>query len=54
MDNNKDYTIPKNLLLNWLYSTDRNISMDKPGQWLEQNTSRKYKLVDTDSQTQSI
>jgi len=48
---NKDFTIPKNLLLNWLYSSDRNVSLDKLEKWLELNTGGKYKLVDTDAQT---
>jgi hypothetical protein len=33
------------LLLNWLYSSDRNVSLDKLGKWLENNTSGQYKLV---------
>lgn len=44
MDNN-NFTIPKNLLLNWLYSTERNVSLDELGKWLENNTSGQYKLV---------
>ena len=51
--NNKDFTIPKNLLLNWLYSTERNVSLDELGKWLELNTNGKYKLIDTDTQIQS-
>jgi hypothetical protein len=51
--NNKDSTIPKNLLLNWLYSSNKNVSLDKLGKWLELNTNGKYKLVDTDAQIQS-
>lgn len=43
---NKGFTIPKNLLLNWLYSSDKNISLDKLGKWIELNTNGKYKLVD--------
>ncbi len=52
--NNKDFTIPKNLLLNWLYFSDRNVSLDKLGKWLEQNANGKYKTVNTDIHTQSI
>ena len=48
--NNKDFTIPKNLLLNWLYSSDRNVSLDKLGKWLELNTNGKYKILDADTQ----
>ena len=47
--NNKRSTLPKNMILNWLYSTDTHVSLDKLGQWLEQNTNGKYKLVDTDA-----
>ena len=38
-------TIPKHLLLNWLYSTDRMVSIDKLAVWLENNTQGQYKLV---------
>ncbi len=40
-----DTIIPKNLLLNWLYSTDKAVSIDKLAAWLEHNTSGQYKLV---------
>ena len=43
-------TLPKNVILNWLYSTDMHVSLDKLGKWLEHNTNGKYKLVDTDAQ----
>jgi len=47
---NKDSsTLPKNIILNWLYSTDTHVSLEKLGKWLEQNTNGKYKLVDTDA-----
>jgi hypothetical protein len=49
--NNKDFTIPKNIILNWLYATDKHVSLVKLGKWLELNTGGKYKLVDTDAQT---
>ena len=52
MDNN-NFTISKNLLLNWLYSSDRHIPLDKLGKWIELNTGGKYKLVNTDTQIQS-
>ena len=38
-------TIPKNKILNWLYSTDRHVSIEKLGSWLEDNTDGQYKLV---------
>ena len=39
-------TIAKNSILNWLYKTDRNVSLEKLGKWLEENTQGRYKLVD--------
>ena len=48
--NKKGSTLPKNMILNWLYSADMHVSVDKLGKWLEQNTNGKYKLVDTDAQ----
>jgi hypothetical protein len=48
--NKESSTLPKNMILNWLYSTDTHVSLNKLGKWLEQNTNGKYKLVDTDAQ----
>ena len=47
--NKESSTLPKNIILNWLYSTDMHVSLDKLGKWLEHNTNGKYKLVDTDA-----
>ena len=52
--NKKGSTLPKNMILNWLYSADMHVSLDKLGQWLEQNTNGKYKLVDTDAQDKVV
>ena len=38
-------TIPKHSILNWLYFTDRQVSIDKLAVWLEENTRGQYKLV---------
>ena len=38
------------MILNWLYSADMHVPLDKLGKWLEQNTNGKYKIVDTDAQ----
>ena len=51
MQNN---TIPKNILLNWLYSTDRHVSIEKLGAWLENNTNSQYKLIKTDNNAQAF
>ena len=52
--NKEGSTLPKNMLLNWLYSADMHVSVDKLGKWLEQNTNGKYKLVDTDAQDKVV
>lgn len=52
--NKGSLTLPKNMILNWLYSTDMHVSLDKLGKWLEQNTNGKYKLVDTDAQDKIV
>jgi len=43
--NIRNNTIPKNIILNWLYTTDRHVSIEKLGEWLEDNTDGQYKLV---------
>lgn len=45
MDNN-NFTIPKNLLLNWLYSSDRHVPLEELGKWLHLNTGGRYQLID--------
>lgn len=52
--NKENSTLPKNIILNWLYSTDIHVSLDKLGKWLEQNTNGNYKLVDTDAQDKVV
>ena len=41
----EEITIQKNKILNWLYSTDRHVSIEKLGLWLENTTGGQYKLV---------
>lgn len=38
-------TIPKNTILNWLYATDRHVSLSKLGFWLEEQTGGKYTIT---------
>ena len=45
MSQSYNNTIPKNIILNWLYTTDRHVSIEKLGEWLEDNTDGQYKLV---------
>lgn len=40
-------TLAKNQILNWLFLTDRNVSIDKLGKWLESATNGEYKIVRT-------
>jgi hypothetical protein len=47
-------TLPKNVILNWLYSADMHVSLEKLGKWLEQNTNGKYKLVNTENFIENI
>ena len=51
---NKDFTIPKNLLLNWLYSSDRHVPLEELGKWIRINTGGRYQLVDTGVQTRCV
>ena len=41
----KSNTIQKNKILDWLYSTDRHVSIEKLGSWLENNTDGQYKII---------
>jgi len=52
--NKESSTLPKNMILNWLYSAEMHVPLDKLGKWLEQNTNGKYKLVDTDAQDKVV
>jgi len=40
-------TLAKNEILNWLFLTDRQVSIEKLGQWLEDVTGGEYKIVKT-------
>ena len=46
-------TIQKNKILNWLYSTDRQVSIEKLGSWLENTTEGQYKLVRNNIKTKT-
>jgi hypothetical protein len=45
--NDKTATLPKNTILNFLYSADRQVSLELLGNWLEKHTEGRYRLVDT-------
>ena len=41
----KEDTINKSILLNWLYSADKDLSIVELGKWIEARTQGKYTLV---------
>ena len=45
MQNDKEDTINKSLLLNWLYSSDKDIPLEELGKWITAKTDGKYSLV---------
>ena len=51
MQNN---TIPKNTILNYLYSTDSSVSLEKLGIWLENKTNGQYKIIKIDNNIQAF
>ena len=38
-------TINKSLLLNWLYTTDKELPLEELGQWISAKTNGEYMLV---------
>jgi hypothetical protein len=51
--NKESSTLLKNMLLNWLYSAEMHVPLDKLGQWLENNTGGQYKLVKNNIKAES-
>ena len=45
MQNDKEDTINKSLLLNWLYSSDKDLPLEELGKWIAAKTDGKYSLV---------
>ena len=41
----KEDTINKSILLNWLYSADKELSIIELGRWIEPRTGGRYTLV---------
>ena len=41
----KEDTINKSILLNWLYSADKELSISELGRWIEARTGGRYTLV---------
>ena len=41
----KEDTINKSILLNWLYSADKELPLSELGKWIEARTGGKYTLI---------
>ena len=41
----KEDTINKSVLLNWLYSADKEVPIQQLGQWLSAKTNGRYNIV---------
>lgn len=51
MTNNKESTINKSILLNWLYSADKELLIEDLGRWIEARTGGRYTLVKNEQKT---
>ena len=49
--NNKEDTISKSLLLNWLRVPGKNIPVSDLGSWIEAKTNGKYSILKNESKT---
>ena len=47
----KEDTINKSILLNWLYSADKELSISELGRWIEARTGGKYILIQKEQET---
>jgi hypothetical protein len=45
----KEDTINKSILLNWLYSADKELPLSELGKWIEAKTDGKYVLIKNSS-----
>ena len=50
----KEDTINKSILLNWLYSADKDLSIVELGKWIEARTDGKYTLVKKEQTTDIV
>ena len=50
----KEDTINKSILLNWLYSADKELSISELGRWIEARTDGKYTLVKKEQTTDIV
>ncbi len=47
----KEDTINKSILLNWLYSADKELPLSELGKWIEARTDGKYILIKKEQET---
>jgi hypothetical protein len=47
----KEDTINKSTLLNWLYSADKDLPVSELGKWIEARTGGKYLLIKKEQET---
>ena len=47
----KEDTINKSILLNWLYSADKDLPVSELGRWIEARTGGKYILMQKEQET---
>ena len=50
----KEDTINKSILLNWLYSADKELSIIELGRWIEARTGVKYILIQKEQETDVV
>ena len=50
----KEDIINKSILLNWLYSADKELPIVELGKWIEARTGGKYTLVKKEQKTDSV
>jgi hypothetical protein len=54
MTTNKEDTINKSILLNWLYSADKNLPIAELGRWIELRTNGKYILIKQEQKADNL
>ena len=50
----KEDTINKSILLNWLYSADKDLPILELGRWIEARTDGKYILIKKEQEAVSV
>ena len=50
----KEDTINKSILLNWLYSADKDLPIVELGRWIEARTDDKYTLIKKEQEAGSV